>query len=349
MTDLIIKIKTLKTINMVILCIKLDSKIDIQFKYTLQYYVDIFDGSLNNNMFLCITNVPMDFNSITLKKLTNVDLNKNVDNIQNYLKEILSINHRLTFTFINSIPIDAGDIEQQCSIRKIIFDKLKKYDDISTVNLKVVKTKEIFQEDENEYNKNIGIINGYKDRLIKEKAEEKETFEILQRDLTELSNLRIKKYEHETRLNKLDSPRLIIVGVWNAEVEWQLLRWLNKKYDLTSNIKIINYDRTSYGFSHFKDNIKTSYHLKGVLEGDFMRELYADIESKTHSYKFYERDINDLKEKIKILEAHISSKNEKYSLLKSIHSKLINEIKDMEDKNNELEKLNLILKKNQCQ
>jgi len=172
--DLLDVIKKLNSIDLVIICVRFDFKIDVQTKYTLDYYTKLFNGSLNKNILVAITNVSYTRNELRKRKFGNVNEDQNAKNILTETKKLLNIDFDIPFVLIDSmVDTDSEDWDIQISRRQFILEKLILCEKLKLENMFFVKTKEIKEDDLNKINKNMGEINGYNKRLIEEEDTKK--------------------------------------------------------------------------------------------------------------------------------------------------------------------------------
>jgi len=298
--DLLDVIKKLNSIDLVIICVRFDFKIDVQMKYTLDYYTKLFNGSLNKNILVAITNVSYTRNELRKRKFGNVNEDQNAKNILTETKKLLNIDFDIPFVLIDSmVDTDSEDWDIQISRRQFILEKLILCEKLKLENMFFVKTKEIKEDDLNKINKNMGEINGYNKRLIEEEdTKKKNLIDKVQAGLKEINDVKMDIEKMDRSIKEHDNDELITVDVWNAKETWEWFEWLERDFDLKYEILIDKFDKITNGKSNFKIEQENIHQIKGKLIGKFMRGLYASIEVKTKkSTKYASKIISDKKRK----------------------------------------------------
>jgi len=150
------KVKKLEEISAVVVCHKLDSKMDTQFKNTIHYYAEFFRPFKDRNFVIVLTNVQTDERTIKKRKRDGFDLEKICEQIIKAVREIANLNYDPMVLCVDANPMyDDEDYEYRASfkLRGQLLDFVGRLTPIKTETLLFKKTPAMMHEDEIAINK----------------------------------------------------------------------------------------------------------------------------------------------------------------------------------------------------
>ena len=166
--------------------------------------------------------------------------------------------------------------------------------------MEIAKTRFLLEEDERLIKCYEGEIEGYNTRL-KQLDEDKILTEI-QKKRHEITTTEGKLANLNKELKEIDTDDLVKAAVWSVNETWQLLKSQSKAFEVTSDWEIIQINTWTNGHCQFKNVVQSGRTVSGVVEGEFMRGMYARITLLTRQdYKFAKR-IVELKQQIAMKE-----------------------------------------------
>ena len=154
----------------------------------------------------------------------------------------------------------------------------------------VAKTRILQDEDREVISSYNGEIQGYKERQQQMNASAKEALDDLQKKEKCITDIRANLKRQRKNLSEMDTDDLVTAHVWSVDDKWKFFRWQEKAFDETSKFKVYGVGRRwTNGHCRWKVYIQEVNRVHGVVEGNFMRGLYASITLET---KKKEKELN---------------------------------------------------------
>ena len=162
-------LKAAEKLTACILCVKFDSKIDMQYKETIEYYSKLFPGIFETNVILVMTCFGMDPDSIERRKDNGIDVAKIRANTVEAVKKCANIKASPKVFMIDCLPTKSGR-EGSEKVRSEILQCITKMTSVMLDNLRVFKTARLMATDkQNAAQKEgrISALRGEKQRISK--------------------------------------------------------------------------------------------------------------------------------------------------------------------------------------
>lgn len=299
MIQLVKKLIEVGKIHACILVIKFSASIDAQYKATLQYYSKLLPGLFDNNVIIVMTGFATDERSEKLRSKQNIDVN---EVRQNTAFQLSQCNAELSYApmifMLDCLPMDDKELEtskkQRISILKRIFA-------LKAVNIKdftVVKTPYL-QEIENGRIKELeGEIKGYNTRLQESHEGSKDALNETEKKEIEIAKTEAKLNDLERNRADKDKPNRVIAMIYFIEDSWRFFRWLRHDINFKTNYDIIDHETWTNGNCTFKELVVGTRSVRGKVEGNFMRGIYASVTVYTEKRQKYAAEIAQLNEEI---------------------------------------------------
>lgn len=307
MIQIVENLKRVKNILACILVVKFSSKIDAQYKATVQYYRKLLPSLFERNVIIVMTDYATDKRAVYLRRKQGI----NVEQIKrNTLREIVesgSLAYEPLLFTIDCLPLE--DEERQFSLaeRKAILSKVLSQRPFVSSDLKVAKTAYLKSQDQEKMKEYGGEITGYNKRLQQANKKAKEALQKIQQKEQEITEKEKELKRLKSELADKDSSELTEVGSWSVNEEWKLLQWFSRNFEKTSPCEIESVTKWTNGHCEWKDYEETKYTVKGKVEGEFMRGIYASLSLEATKRKKYESEISSLKQQTKQAEDHKGS------------------------------------------
>ena len=274
-----------------VLVVKFNSKIDTQYIETVHYYSKLLPSLFEKNVVVVMTDYATDDRSIELRKIQEIDVEREIFNTQKAIVERGGLTYDPTVFLIDSLPIGKGEQSMSMNTRDAFLQYIAQLDPYPEALLLVAKTRDMKAKDTEKVSLYQGEITGYNDRLKEANEGAKECLNLWE----ETEKLRM---ESEKKSNVLSSrvalvnrDDLVVAESWNLEEKWKFLQTLEREYNLTSRWKVRSVKQWTNGKCTWHHEEQTDYHIKGRIKGKFMRGLYASLTLETTMKDKYEDDI----------------------------------------------------------
>ena len=172
MADLIEYICKVKTIKACIFVVKFGSKIDQQYKDTIQYYSMLLSFLFSRNVFMVMTDYPTDERSKAMRIRQGIIFDEIAENVKAEIVASARMSYTPKLFAIDSLPYEESEKVHSLEVRKAILSCIFSQEAVKAENLRVVKTRAIQEEDARKVRELKGLLTGYDSRLkeVKESA-----------------------------------------------------------------------------------------------------------------------------------------------------------------------------------
>ena len=310
MIEIVQSLQMMESVVACVFVVKFNSKIDAQYKATVQYYRKLLPSLFETNVIIVMTDFATDDRSMKLRERRGIDVEQIKRNTIRQIVENGSLEYDPLLFTIDCLPVEDEEQKLNRSIRSAIFSKLASQKPIPTKSLMVAKTASLKIEDNEKIKSYEGEITGYNKRLQQANIRATEALEKIQSKEQDVT-------EKEKELNTLhvdlcdkDSPDLTSIGTWSVSQEWKIFRWLSKSFEKTTTCEIESIDKWTNGHCEWSDLELTKYSIKGKVNGQFMRGIYASLTLLASKRTKYAKDITSLKQQISEVEKHRQSLKE---------------------------------------
>ena len=262
MVDIVKHVQRMGEIHACLLVIKFNSKIDTQYKATVEYYSRLLPFLFERNVIIVMTDYATDEISEKKRLRQNIDVPRvKLDTI----REIVAYNRPLFA--MDCLPDDDEERKSNLAVRNALLEYIHSLESIGVQSLRVAKTDYVRREDEKRNERLEGEISGYNARLIEVEQKAKEALQ--QTETTEkkvtavdetLKNLIAKR-------DDLNTEDLVVVRHWSVNEEWRVLRWITREFYLKSPWEIKKVKTWSNRRCEWKDLDKGSHQVTGKWKG----------------------------------------------------------------------------------
>ena len=301
MIAIIKKLKESGEIRACILVVKFNAKIDAQYRATIEYYSKLLPGLFDKNVIIVMTDYATDERSEALRKRQHIDVEQVIRNTILELGQCS--NQQITYSpqlfTIDCLPLGNDEIEMSRNVRKAILNYIFHLAPIRVKNQLVAKTDYVKQKDAEETQRVEGEINGYNERLKEVHVNSKKALDDIRQKEREITKIESKVKDLEGQLQMKDTAEDVVIERMSIEKRWKLFRRYTEDFNIGSlPHKITKHDTWTNGRCEFKDIHQTPETVKGKVEGEFMRGIYASVTAYTENRIKYAKEIQDWKGKL---------------------------------------------------
>ena len=330
MTGLVTTLKEQEVFKACIFVVKFSAKIDQQYKDTIMYYAKLLPDLFSHNCLIVMTEYATDKRSEGLRKRKNEDYSIIVNNVKEEIIKCSGICFTPIIFTIDSIPFGDDEVERSKQVRDAILSYIFSLREVRMTKFLVAKTRILQSEDNEEISRHHGKIEGYNERLKDANTNAKEALDELKKQRKSIDCLKAEIKSQEKNLTYMDTDDLVTAHVWSIDDAWQFFKKKEKKFDETSQYEVHNIERWTNGHCQWKEFVQNGNRVHGVVQGEFMRGLYASFTMETEKRIKCAKDIEHLKTKIESLELKLQSANTAEEACKEKHSKFKSEMSALE-------------------
>ena len=158
-------LKERKEIKACILVVKFNSKIDAQYKATVEYYSKLLPDLFENNVAIVMTDFATDERSIQMRRKQGIDVEQVKNNTVREIVECADMTYSPILFTIDCLPYDSDEQELNRGIRDALLEFIFLQKPTEVIKLKVAKPDYIQKADDVKKSKFEGEITGYNERL----------------------------------------------------------------------------------------------------------------------------------------------------------------------------------------
>lgn len=280
-----------KEITAIVLVVKFSSKIDAQYKATVQYYAQLLKALFQKNVIVVMTEYITDKRTETIRKRQNIDVEQMKSIATERITSCADIKYTPMLFTIDCVPSDDKETETNCRVREAILHYILKCKPLQIDALLIKKTPSLIILDNEDIHALYGEISGYNERLGQTNEKAKATLRKVQQLESETADCDRDIKEMEQKISDQESSELVEANSWSVNSEWKVLRRCTERFDLKSDWHIDNIEKLSNGNPEWVFTNKKDYAVKGTVEGHFMRGLYAKLTLNTKKKTKYEAEI----------------------------------------------------------
>lgn len=300
MIDLIEKLQAVKGIKACIFVVKFSTKIDEQYKNTIEYYAKLLPSLFDKNIVIVVTDYATDERSEDMRRRQGIDYEVNVNNIKKEILESSGISFTPMLFAIDCLPWDEIEMQESKNRRAAILSYIFSLkNEVNVQNLQVAKTKALMEDDERCIKEYEGQITGYNTRLQQVNYDAKEALEKTQQEEKSINNMDSELIQLEENLRDKDSDDTVVVGAWSVDDTWKFFQWQTKTFSVSSEWDYTTVSKWTNGNCEFENLVERRKEVRGVVRGYFMRGLYANISLETPKKVRFEKQISDLNAQIR--------------------------------------------------
>ena len=327
MIGIINTLQQVKTIRACIFVVKFSSKIDQQYKDTVEYYSRLLPSLFDKNTFIVVTEYQTDDRSEKMRKRQGID----EEVIINIIKREIGSASQIAFTpmvfSVDCLPFDDSELQRSKGVRENILSYIYSLDEVNVQNLEVAKTKALMEEDEQVKMKFEGQVNGYKQRLVEANRQSKDALDKMQKKEKEVTNMYSELSVLENRVREKDSFDPVSVSSWSIDNSWKILQaWQSQKFSLHTTCGYNNVRTWSSGGCKINKLEKTEWGVSGIVEGKLWRGLYANVTLEAPKKVRYKKEIAELRRAIELKKEQLALVKESAADNRKFYDKFKEEI-----------------------
>ena len=318
-----------REIRACILVIKFNAKIDAQYKATMEYYSKLLPGLFDKNVIIVMTDFVTDDHTEKLRRSHGIDVDKVKENTIMEIRRCS--NSKLTYSpplfAIDCLPRDT-EKETSLAVRTAIINYIfQELTPVSVADRMIAKTAYVKQklahlQDE---------ISDYKMKLKQANQESGKVLDETLKRETEINEIQNCIKDLTRKRDDLDKQDDVVAESWSIEESWKMFRWFTREFNVESPYEMTRYTKWTNGNCEFKEIIKTTTSVKGKVEGELMRGIYASVTVYTQKREKYAREISRLHNEISTKTAHLEAAKVKRDQFKKEHKEHIKQIQELEE------------------
>ena len=330
MIDIVEKLRTVESVRACIFCVKFESRIDAQYKATIEYYSKLLPTLFEGNVVIVMTHFSTDDRSVKMRQKRHIDEEQMKENTKDAIKRFADLSFDPQLFTIDCQPEDEKEHETSLVTRKAILDYSATLDVVSVEVLRVAKTDYIKQMDEKKCVAMEGKISGYKQRLHEVNKPCQEIIDTINDKKLEKLDLEKELIRLKEDLNIKDCDELITAEHRDVSRGWKIFRWLKENVDIVSEWKIDDVDTWTNGRCEWREVDRKPKRYIAQVKGKFMRGVYASVTLKTAKRNKYALEVATLRGKITAKETLVKTIEEFLDFLRKTHTGFKVVIEDLE-------------------
>ena len=297
MIQIIESLNEMKAIQACIIVIRFSSKIDIQYKTTLQYYSKLLPSLFEKNVLVVVTDFATTARAELLREKQGIDVQQIIRDTVQEVMACANLKYKPALFALDCLPLD-DEREGNLQERDGLLHYIKKLDPIGSTSLRVAKTERIQLEDKENISHYEGEIRGYSEALKRRHENARVALEKIETMQQKITGVDKSLQSNESRLRQIDSSDTVISNSWHLEKTWKIWRQ-TATFDLESKWPITNVQRKTNGHCEWVDYKKIDeYSVTGKVIGEYFRGLYASVELETEKRHMHQPEITSIKEEI---------------------------------------------------
>ena len=170
MADLIQCLNKEKRVKACIFIVNFESKIDQQYKDTIEYYSRLLSSLFSHNVFVVMTHYPTDERSKAQRLEQGIVFETIAGNVKEEIKKSACMSYTPKLFALDCVPYDEDEKSISLQAREAILSCIFSQRAVMVADLQVAKTKAIKEEDTGKMKVREGELAGYEARLEEVKA-----------------------------------------------------------------------------------------------------------------------------------------------------------------------------------
>lgn len=297
MIEIIQRLKRTSEVKACIFVVKFDSRVDAQYKATLQYYSKLLPNLFERNVIVVMTEFRNDEYSAKLRERRGTNVERIKHQAMGEIRAASNISFVPQIFTIDCLPFEE-ELEENLRVRDAIIHYIYQLKAIAMDDVKVVKTPFVREYDLRKMKEHEGEINGYAEMLKEVNAKSKQALNKVREKEEHVTIASNRLQNLKCSLEDKDTADFVVAATWSIEESWGFRR-LQKDFQVESQWEIKDYVTWSNGHCSFIDIHQDTYEVTGKVKGEFMRGLYASVELFTEKRLKYATEIEKLKREVK--------------------------------------------------
>ena len=302
MIQIVEKLQSIDAMLGCIVVVKFNSKIDAQYKATLQYYRKLLPFLFERNVIIVMTDFQTDDRSVRMRERQGIDVQQIKTNTIREVVDSGSLQYDPLLFTIDCLPVVEEERKINLDVREAIICRLDSLNPFSSEALIVAKTAHLRSEDDNKIKGYEGEIASYNMRLQQANVRATKALEKIQQKKQQVTGTKKDLTVLQAELREKDSPELVDIGYWSVNEERGFLHGIRvcanitvqtskrKKYEKDIkelNSRISKIENTMQSLNNHLDEIRDRYKECTddiTLIEQFIGEKRKDIEKLVSDY-----------------------------------------------------------------
>jgi GTPase Era involved in 16S rRNA processing len=321
MTDLIKSLNDVKFIRACIFVVKVDSKIDQQYKDTIQYYAKLLPTLFSRNVLVVMTNYSTDKRSVEMRKRQCINVEANRDNVKAEIVKLVNMSCSPMLFAVDCLPFDDTEKLESSKMHEHIRSYISSLQPIEVEDLRVAKPKAIEEDDIRKMKEYEGKISGYKFRLQEVNKDAKDALEEIGKRKSEITTIQNSMVNTRQRLAEIDNDKEVVSTSKSVDCGWKWFQTQHYDFDLKSSTDI-----SSVRMWKKSDNDWVNYNegrrrVSVRLQGEFFGGLAGEVTLYTSRKCSHEGEISLLKSEISRKECDLRFAEKEAQRSREMHKK----------------------------
>lgn len=294
-------VENLKRFDSILACafvVKFNAKIDAHYKTTVKYYGELLPSLFERNVTIVMTDFATDERTKRMREMQGLNVEQVILNTRREIIESGSLSYEPMLFVLDCLPLEEEERKTSLQQRDTILENILSRNPFSSKDLKVAKTPFLKRQDNELMSKYDGEITAYNIRLQQVCDKAKGVLQHIEEQAKEITEIDKVLEKLNSQLNELDSPDPVEVASWSIDQSWQLFQKPKIRFERTTPFRITGVTKWISGHCRWKEYEQTDFKVRGMVEGKFMRGIFARLSLETMKRTKFETEISSLQKKI---------------------------------------------------
>ena len=305
MTYLIKSLNEVKQIRACIFVVKYGSKLDEQYKYTIQYYAKLLPTLFSSNVLVVMTHYATDERSVAMRKRQRINEEACRDNIKAEIVKSAGMTRSPILFAVDCQPFDDAEKLASSEMRQEILSYIFEQQAIKVEDLPVAKPRAIEEDDLQKVRGYEGKISGYKFRLQEVNKDAKEALEETEKMQKEIHTISNSMVNTRQRLAHLNSDEEVVSKSDSVDCGWKWFQWRHYHFHLESDTDISSVRKWKKRDNAWENYSEGRRSVSVRLQGEWFGGLAGEVTLYTRRKWIHEGEIDQLKSEISLKECDL--------------------------------------------
>ena len=296
-----------------IFVVKFKATIDAQYRKTIEFYSKQLPSLFRKSCIIVMTNYATDPYSEIRREECNINYNEIQENVRQEVRECSCTTSEPIVFPIDSRPAPRtptyqDELDRSLHVRNAILSKIFSHTPLDVRDIKVAKSESMLQKHAqriNDCKNEISEHNMELKRANQTKAKSLDAIQLKEADVTAIDEEIVRLTEE---LEDKNSDDIVTVAEWVIERPFKWFKWQSTPFQMKPPCEIDNVKRWTNGCSTIQYK-RGEDMITGVVQGNFMRGLYASVTLEAKKKIKFAQDIINIRQKT-------ADKRKKHSELK---------------------------------
>lgn len=216
MIDLVRQVQKMGEVRACVLVIKFNSKIDTQYRATVQYYSKLLPFLFERNVIIVMTDFATDSKSVRKRERQKIDVEQQKNNTTREIVESGGLGYDPPIFAMDCLPDDDEERKVNLRVRTALFEYVLFLQPVEAKNLKVAKTEYVRTEDQKRIKKLEGHVAGYNERLKEIEKEAEGALTKIEETENEVTRLENELKNLQAQLEDKDRSDPVVAKKWSV-------------------------------------------------------------------------------------------------------------------------------------